>query len=85
MFEELAGVSMCNRDPLDDTVEPIYNAHLAMHFIDGFDLLCQTLDQGMTSSVFHFRLFGSSIWAHILIYRLYVLAFGVTPKVFSPC
>jgi hypothetical protein len=32
----------------------IYSAHLVVHFTYGFDLLCQTLDQGMTSSVLHF-------------------------------
>jgi hypothetical protein len=42
-----------------------------MHSAYGFDLLCQTLDQGMTSSILHFRFFGSSTWAHIPVYCLY--------------
>jgi hypothetical protein len=46
-FEELVGLTICDRCLLDDTVYTIYIAHLAMHFVYGFDLLCQILDQGL--------------------------------------
>lgn len=62
---------MCDRDLLDGIVDRVYNAHLAVHFAYGFDLLCLTLEQGMVSSILHFRVFGSSTSAQILVNCLY--------------
>ena len=53
--EELAGVTICNRDPVDDTACTVYSAHLAVHFAYGFDGLCKTLDHVMISLVLHFK------------------------------
>jgi hypothetical protein len=69
--EEFSGVTVCDKDLLDDTADTIYSAHLAMHSTYGFDLLCQTLDQGMTSSILHFKFVGSCTWVHILVYCRY--------------
>jgi hypothetical protein len=70
-IEELVGVTFCDKDILDDIVNKIYSSHLATHYIYGFDRLCQTLNQDMTSSILHFRFFGSRTWAQIPIYCLY--------------
>ena len=69
-IEEPARVTNCNKDLLDDIADNVYSAHLTVH-IALFDLLCQALDKGMTSSVLHFKLFRSSTWDHTLIY-LYI-------------
>jgi len=50
-IEELGGVIVCDRDLLDDTIDIVYSAHLAVHYAYGFYLFCQILDEGMTSSV----------------------------------
>jgi hypothetical protein len=70
-IEELVGVTICNMDLLNDIVVMVYNAYLAVNSAYGFGVLCQTLDQGITSLVLHFRFFGSSTWAHILVCCLY--------------
>jgi hypothetical protein len=35
-IEELVGVTICDKDLLDDTVDTIYSAHLVRHFAYGF-------------------------------------------------
>jgi hypothetical protein len=42
-----------------------------VHFAYGFDLLCQTLDQGMTSSVLHFSFLDQVHGPIFSIYCLY--------------
>jgi hypothetical protein len=71
LIEELVGVTICDRDLLDVTVDTIHNAHLVVHSAYGFDVSFQTLDEGMTSLVLHFSFFGSSTWAHDFLYHLY--------------
>jgi hypothetical protein len=66
-IEEFVGVTTCVIDLLNDTIDIMCNTHLIMHFACGFDLLCQVLDQGMTSLVSHFSFLGSNIWAHTVV------------------
>jgi hypothetical protein len=70
-FEELVVIKICNMDLLNGIANTILNAHSTIHFVYGFDLLCQTLNHGMTSSIFHFNVLGSSTWAYVMVYHLY--------------
>ena len=70
-IEKFVRVTGFDKDLLDNTTQTFQSAHEVVHFAYGSDLLCQSLDQSMISSILHFKFFGSSTWAHIVMYCLY--------------